>query len=877
MTTFSIGQEEQHVPNQFLVQLKTKVSIQQLMARLKDYNRSVEWSTPQQLIPNMNIWLLEHNQVAAQKELLPFLQNLSTVQVAQYNHKVQLRSPSPMATTPNDPLFNNQWQYINTGANGGTAGVDLDAELAWDVTTGGVTATNDTIVVAILDDGLSPSQTDFGNNIWINRAEIPNNNIDDDGNGYRDDYEGWNSLTSTDLTSGGAHGTSVAGIVGAKGDNGNGISGVNWNVKMMIIKNNFNTTEANVLIAYGYALTQRKIYNQTNGQQGAYVVATNASWGLNNGQPANAPLWCSFYDTLGSYGILNVAATANANVDVDIAGDLPTTCPSDYLVAVTNINKIGQKDFGAAYGNTSIDLGAFGSGVYTTKAPSGFGTFGGTSAACPHVTGAIALLYSGACSNFMAYSLVYPDSAALKMKAYLLNGVVPISDLSGRSVSGGYLNLNNSLNICVNDCPSNTCFPIYQVYSSPVIDTQAQINFTFTPTINQAKYRYRVQGGMWSTFNLMAMGQDSFVLNSLLACTNYEVEVVSICGAIVGDSRLYSFKTDGCCEAPNNIPQPIVRSDSAYLEWPNVLAATSYLIEYKGLSATTWQQVPNVTSNTHWLSNLDSCTYYNIRIKTICRNGDTTNYSDTLYFVTLGCPSCSAVNYCAANGNNSADDWIDTFSVDNFTYASGNNSGYFMYSNVDILLGKGDYHNIAISQGRSFTEYVKIWLDINQDGDFLDPDEEIYNAIMPVNTTTIHGAIIVPPTALLGVTRMRVAMRWNNPPLVCGVTDLGEIEDYCVQIIPGTAIQQLPQSVQTCLVYPNPFSEVLTLDLDLNRETDIDLAILSATGQLVYAKTLTNQTVGKQQIELSPSIPTGVYFLQIKTEDGQFTKRILKL
>jgi hypothetical protein len=877
LNTFGVAQGEQYVPNQFLVQLEANSNIKQLMARLTNYNTTIKWSTPQQLIPNMNIWRLEHNQATAQKELLHFLQQLSTVQVAQYNHTVSLRSPSPMATTPNDPLFSNQWQYINTGTGGGTAGVDLDAELAWDITTGGVTATNDTIVVAILDNGISPTQTDFGNNLWVNRAEIPNNNIDDDGNGYQDDYKGWNSLSNTDLISGGGHGTSVAGIVGAKGDNNDGVSGVNWNVKLMIIKNNFNTSEANVLVAYGYALTQRKIYNRTHGQQGAYVVATNASWGLDNGQPANAPLWCSFYDTLGAYGILNIAATANANVDVDVAGDLPTACPSDYLVAVTNINKLGQKDFGAAYGSTSIDLGAFGSGVYTTKSPSGFGTFGGTSAACPHVAGAVALMYSGACSNFMAYSLVHPDSAALKMKAYLLAGVVPITDLSGRSVSEGYLNLNNSLNLCVNDCPSNTCFSVYQIHSSAVIDTQAQINFTFAPTVNQAKYRFRAQGSPWSSFNLMPAGQDSFVLNNLLACTNYKVEFVSVCGATTGDTSRYFFKTDGCCEAPKNVSQTILRSDSAYLEWTNVLAATSYLIEYKKISTTTWQQIPSIADNSYWLSNLDSCSYYNVRIKTICTNGDTTNYSDTIHFVTLGCPSCSNINYCSANGNNSTDDWIDTFAVDNFSHASGNNNGYFIYNNVDIFLRQGDYHNIAISQGKTFTEYVKVWLDINQDGNFSDPDEELYSGIMSVNTPTIYGSIVVPPTTLLGVTRMRVGIRWNSSPLVCGVTDFGEIEDYCVQVVPGTSIQQLPLSVHTCLVYPNPFSAIITLDLELNRDTDLHLAIFSTTGQLVYNNTLTNQSAGKQQIELSPNIPTGVYFLQVKTEDGQFTKRIMKL
>jgi hypothetical protein len=477
----------------------------------------------------------------------------------------------------------------------------------------------------------------------------------------------------------------------------------------------------------------------------------------------------------------------------------------------------------------------------------------------------------------MAYSLVYPDSAAIKMKAYLLNGVVPISDLSGRSVSEGYLNLNNSLNLCLNDCPNNACFPVYLIHSSHVIDTQAQINFTFTPSVNQAQYRYRVENGTWSSFSLMPVGQDSFRLNNLVACTNYEVEIVSTCGAMIGANILHSFKTDGCCEAPTNLRKTMLRSDSVYLEWSTVLAATAYIIEYKEMGTSIWQQAPSITTNAHWLDNLNNCSYYSVRIKTICMNGDTTTPSNLLDFITLDCPSCSGVNYCTASGNNSSDDWIDTFAVDNFSYTSGNNGGYLFYDNVDIFLGKGDYHNIAISQGKTFTEYVKIWLDINQDGDFLDPGEELYNGIMSVNTPTIHGSIIVPSTALLGVTRMRVGMRWNNYPLVCGVTDLGEIEDYCVQIVPGTSIQQLPESVNTCSIYPNPFSKVITLDLDLNRDTDVHLAILSATGQLVYNNTLTNQTTGKQQIDLSLKIPAGVYFLQIKTEDGQFTKRIVKL
>lgn len=872
-----IGQEKNYVPNQFLIQLNNKHSIDELMSTLKHQQQGVEWESPQRLIPQMNFWLLTYHGNSSQQKLLHFLKTQPTIDVAQYNHTINLRSPSPNSTTPNDPLFNNQWQYINTGTNGGTAGVDLDADLAWDITTGGVTANNDTIVVAILDDGLSNTQTDFGDNIWVNRAEIPNNNIDDDNNGYTDDYLGWNSLTNNDIITGGGHGTPVAGIIGAQGDNNNGVVGVNWNVKMMIIKNNFNTTEANVLIAYGYALTQRKIYNQTNGQQGAYVVATNASWGLNGGKPADAPLWCSFYDTLGSYGILNVAATVNSNVDVDAVGDLPTTCPSDYLVAVTNINKLGNKELGAGYGATSIDLGAFGSGVYTTRAPSSFGIFGGTSAASPHVAGAVALLYSGACNDFMAYSLVYPDSAALKMKQYLLGGVVPISDLTNRTVSEGYLNLFNSLDLCINDCPSNPCYPPYLIQTQNLVDTQTQIHWQFTSTTQQVQYRYRIQGGTWSSFQSLPIGQQQVLLSQLLPCSEYEVELQAICGSTLGESAIYSFKTDGCCVPPSGLTTLSTKADSALINWQPLLAGQSYIIHYLEAGTSNWQQVASTNRDSFWLTNLDSCSYYNVTIQAICSNGDTTDFSDTIHFVTLGCASCAIINYCAANGNNTQDDWIDSFFVDNFVYASGNNNGYFFYNNVDIFLGKGDYHEVAISQGKLFTEHVKIWLDINHDGDFLDPGEEIYSNVMPVNTKTQKGSIIVPANSQLGVTRLRVGLRWGSAPLVCGVTDLGEIEDYCVQIVPGTATKKLPKGLNTLYVYPNPFSETIHLELDLIQTTDLEINLYTPTGQLVYQKFLSQQPQGRQQLNLSPELSAGVYFLQVKNKEGQITKRLIKL
>jgi len=869
-----LAQSEKYVPRQFLIQLKAKASIEMVQQRLLSYNKTLEWQSPQRLIPQMPYWKLTYSGQADDKALLRYIRSISTVELAQFNHYVHKRD-KPQSTTPNDLHFTDQWQHINTGTGGGTAGVDMDTDLAWDITTGGTTTLNDTIVVAIIDDGIGLTQNDLTPNRWFNHAEIPNNNIDDDNNGYVDDYLGWNTTTQADDISGGGHGSQVAGIVGAKGNNNLGVAGVNWHVKLMIIRNDFNTTEANVLAAYGYPLVHRKRYNLTNGQEGSFVVATNASWGVDYGQAANAPLWCSFYDTLGAYGILNAGATANNNINVDQAGDLPTTCPSDYLIGVTNVNKQGKKVLSAAYGSTHIDLGAFGEGVYTARANNTYGIFGGTSGATPQVTGTIALLYAGACANFINYSRVHPDSAALRIKNYILGGVEPIVDLNGRSVSGGYLNINNSLLLCLNDCPSTSCFAPYNITTDMVIDTQAQLSWVVSNMVDQVSVRYRPQGGSWSSSTLLPLGQDSFLLNNLQACTTYEVELTAFCGGFSGESTVYTLQTDGCCEPPSHVITNNIHPDSAQLSWDNVLAANQYLIHYQAEGSSSWNALSTINT-TIWLTSLQPCTYYHVYINTICQSGDTTATTDTLDFLTLGCSSCSSMNHCTSTGNNSVDDWIEQFTLDNYTNTSGNNNGYALFDTTTILLGKGDYHNISITQGKNYEEFVRIWLDINQDGDFSDANETIYQEVFSILDTTKYGSIIVPATALLGTTRMRVAMRWNRLPPVCGGYDFGETEDYCVQIIPGNSTQQLPSEIEQLQVFPNPFVAQFQLQLTLTKPSDLSLQLLNSMGQVVYEQA-GRYAVGATNIPLTPKLAAGVYFLKVRTATGQYTQRVIKL
>lgn len=401
--------------------------------------------------------------------ILNKLNTFKTVKECQFNHEVGLRKK------PNDQFYQDQWQYQNRVKNNGIIDADIDASEAWNMTTGGYTVDGQEIVVAVIDDGFLINHPDLKDNIWTNQNEIPNNQIDDDNNGYIDDIHGWNyrsrNADVSNQENGNWHGTPVAGIIGAIGDNDIGVAGVNWNIKIMpIIKGNQLST---IVEAYDYIYQMRKKYNDTNGKEGAFIVATNASFGM-AATPLEAPTWCSIYDDLGTVGIVNIGATANSSLNVDVEGDLPTSCPSQYLISVTNTTRLDKKEAFAAYGLQNIDLGAPGSDVFTISNDGSYATFGGTSASAPHVTGVVGLMYSLEIPEFILDVQKDPGAMALLIKESLLVGTDQLADLADITVSGGRLNaykalveLNNTYNITNYE---NTPLNQELIYPNPATD-----------------------------------------------------------------------------------------------------------------------------------------------------------------------------------------------------------------------------------------------------------------------------------------------------------------------------------------------------------------------------------------------------------------------
>lgn len=837
----AFAQQVQHIEGQLLASLKPGIEGHQLERQLGVVDGIETGFYVHSLVSKpVNIWLFGFNhQAIDEHKMLTALQLNNHVSIAQFNHIVQNRA------VPNDPQFNQQWQYINDGSNGGVVDADIDADEAWEITTGGLTPMGDEIVAAILDDGIELSHPDFGDNRWLNLQEIPGNGLDDDGNGYTDDYQGWSTTTNSDNIAGGSHGTPVAGIVGAKGNNGIGVAGVNWDVKLMIIKNNFNTSEAAVLAAYSYPLTMRQIYNETNGASGAFVVSTNASWGVDFGQPANAPLWCAFYDILGEAGIISCGATINGNQNVDLVGDLPTACPSDYLISVTNCNNTDNKVTGAGYGLESIDLGAHGANAFTTSNGNSYGGFGGTSGATPHVTGAIALLYSAPCPSFIALAKADPAAAALLAKQYILDGVDPNASLAGITTTGGRLNLKNSLDLLMADCVEGDCLPPYGLNAVRTNDTYVLSwnAFDENATFN---LQYRQVGVPdWTEFNNSL--NTSFAFIGWSFCTDYEFRVQAVCNGEPGEfSSVYTWTSDGCCEPPASVSGVGIADDEITVTWNEVLVAESYTLRYRITGTLPWDEIAGITTTTYTIVGLVSCSTYEFQVRTHCTGAAPTNYSASAQAATAGCGACTTLAYCDAFSNNASEEWIDRVQFNTIDNLSGMDGGYGNYTGLSTQLNQGSTHTLTITPGFSedeYDEHIRVWIDFNQNGNFNDPGELVLEST-EIGSSALSGDIEIPNDAVLGGTRMRVLMRYNQSGNSCQQGfNFGEVEDYCV------FINDISTSIETATIdniqlFPNPAKNNVTISAnhEMLSAGALNVSIFNSLGQEVAQISLTETT-----------------------------------
>ncbi len=360
-------------------------------------------------------------------------ESLALVEAAEANVYV-----NALQTIPNDPLFPLQWDMNNNGLTGGFIDADIDAPEAWDIFTG-----SSETVVAIIDTGIDYLHTDLRDNMWQNPGEIPGDGIDNDLNGYIDDVFGIapiNGPTATDPMDGAGHGTHVAGTVGATGNNGIGISGVNWDVQLMAVKI-LDDTGTGSLAASVAGITYVTMMRE---QFGINVLVSNNSWGTAPGVPGS-PLERAAIEAHINSGILFVAAAGNDDNNNDILPSYPASFDLDGIVSVAATSHFDLLSSYSNFGQLSVDLAAPGGDgadneVILSTWPPGVDPFAaynqiqGTSMASPHVAGVAALIRGLA-----------PEFSVLQTKQLLLDSVDPLPWLDGVVLSGGRLNAANAL------------------------------------------------------------------------------------------------------------------------------------------------------------------------------------------------------------------------------------------------------------------------------------------------------------------------------------------------------------------------------------------------------------------------------------------------
>lgn len=355
---------------------------------------------------------------------------VAAMRALQADAAVDFAEPNWIYTTQevsDDPYFTGGqlWGMYGAGTTPSNA-YGSGAAAAW---AAGKTCSSD-VVVGVIDEGMHTRHRDLRANIWTNPGEIAGNGIDDDGNGRVDDINGWDFFNDDASVFDGIsddHGTHVSGTIAAQGGNGTGVAGVCWNLKLISAKflGAGGGTTANAILAVDYMTDLKTRYDLK-------MVATSNSWGGGGFSQALKDA----IDRAGAADILFIAAAGNNGANIEVSNFYPAGYDSENIISVANITSTGALSGTSNYGATRVDLGAPGTGIWSTvpgrfKFQSKYASYSGTSMATPHVSGAAAL-----------YLSLHPGSTAAQVKAAILAATIPTPSLAGKTVTGGRLDVS---------------------------------------------------------------------------------------------------------------------------------------------------------------------------------------------------------------------------------------------------------------------------------------------------------------------------------------------------------------------------------------------------------------------------------------------------
>lgn len=336
----------------------------------------------------------------------------------------------------------------------------------------------------------------------------------------------------------------------------------------------------------------------------------------------------------------------------------------------------------------------------------------------------------------------------------------------------------------------------------------------------------------------------------------------------------FSITDPGSCTAtvPTGLAASAITSSSATLTWSAVSNAT-YTVQYRATGVATWTTVSS-TTNSVSLTGLTASTVYEAQVRSVCTS-TTSAYSASVNFTT----TAVQLTYCASNGNNLSDEYIGRVQIGTINNPTGASAGgYGNYTALSTNLTAGTAYTLTVTPTWTSTTYPEgyaAWIDYNRDGDFTDSGEQVWSRTAST-TTPVSVTFTVPAATTAGATRLRVSMRYNAVPSSCGSFNYGEVEDYTVNIVTGTA-KTTSRGTEPALlvegtrvyVYPNPVKDRLTIGLPEGTTLQA-VRIATPNGAERHSARSSDP-----EIDVS-ALPAGLYILSVQTNKGLLREKFVK-
>lgn len=549
-----------------------------------------------------NVYQVEFENV---KQYFAFSEALKKYDMVEY---VEPIPKDYVFSEPNDNYFNHQWHLDK-----------IEAIKAWNMGVG-----SERIVVAVIDDAIKTSHEDLKNIIWTNHSEIPNNNIDDDNNGFIDDYQGYDVADNDKNTNPPInspylrHGTHVTGIVAAQTNNEVGVASIGNGIRILPIKATKDNTAPDKM-----ALKTQI----SHGWQGvSYAIAMNVdiinmSWGSS----ASSQTYQSLINEAHDKGIIVVAAAGNN-------GDSQRVYPAAYdnVVAVAatrhNDTKLGISSFG-----DWVDVSAPGETIISTSSTtnSAYENNTGTSMASPLVAGLLGLMWS--------YDRTISPEELLSC---LFSTTDPISTpVDNKSMGAGRINANQAL-MCL--IPPSTCEPP----NAPITIETEETTSMIVAWEATSSTRYRVAhkiSGLNNIWRYNEVSTPTITLQGLIPDTDYIIKIASICEESISEYSAISYfstpKPEVICSPPTTIENSQLSSTSASFNWENT-GENYYRVAYKLATATSWMYSETVIASIN-LEALEPNQNYTLKVASLCEEEMVSEYSSKVYFTTEPTPCYS--------------------------------------------------------------------------------------------------------------------------------------------------------------------------------------------------------------------------------------------